>query len=1073
MLRAMRGLWVLSAACVAGAAAPPPSRAQGVTTAAVQGFVRTSDGIDADGARVAARNTATGFVVEVEVRNGRFLIQGLEVGGPYEVTAGRIGLRAERRVVGMLSLGEPLMLDLVLAPMPIQLDTLVVVAADRFPRSTIHGGTAAMFSDSVVHRLPTLDRNVYDFVRLVPQISTRVGLGAGGMSAGGVGLRFNHFLTNGVPERSLSGSQPPEFAGGKSLPFEAVSEYQILVAPFDVRYGDFAGAAVNTVTRSGTNRLQGTAFVQGRSDALARSADALLPYERRLYGLSLGGPIRRDRAHFFVAAELQRLTAPMSGPYVEQPPGAVPPVPVAPADLARLDTIMRSYGLEAGTGGAVQNRNPLRNLFARVDVALPGSSRAAVWYSDADTESLVFARDVSGGTFPLSSASSTTAFGIRTVAAQVHTALARGGGGHNELFVSGRWTRFGADPSARQPIVSVGVPGATGGTVSLVTGPPGQAHGADAPTRGIDLRDNLTLPVGASHVLSLGIEAEWFRLEPGGPANAWGSWSFQSLDSLAAGLPDRYDVTLDLGSAGAALTGAQFAAYVGDRWQAHDDVSFTIGLRADVLTVGERPRYNARIDSIFGRRTDQWPLPLTHLSPRLGFTWDIGGNGRDQVRGGAGLFTGRPPLAWLHTPLRTYGFGIGSLRCGTTGVVQGPPPAFDPDPATPPVACGNGAGAAVGDVELVDEALSMARSMRFVLAWERRLGGGVLGTVEGMITRGLSDYVFANPNLVGPQSVGPSGRVLYGAIDAAGRATPALRDVVHSAVIDLRSTSGNHAEHLSLRLEKRFADGAAALASYTWSRVRDVQTPTRVNLRGAINWSSRAVSGQHEDLGREISANDIPHRVVLAGAWRAPWPRWTTELSFLYVGESGTPFTYLAWGGQLGDLNADGSNANDPVYVPRDALDASEIVFSGVSSQPGADNSPAAAQARALAQAEAFERLVASTPCLDRRRGEILERNGCRSPWTHTTVMSVRQQVPLAGRALEVQLDVFNVLNLLDSDWGRWREASASLLEHVGQTPGPGGTSLPVFRFDAAAPRWLTNPLQSAFQLQLGLRYRF
>ena len=298
--RGVRGaILALMTICGAGAGAAIPSSAalaQGLTTAAVRGTLRMLDGSNPDGARVSVRNAATGFVVEAEVRNGRFLIQGLEVGGPYSVTLRRIGARAERRDIGMLSLGQPFELHLVLEPAPVLLDSVVVDLDSRFPTSTVHGGTASTIPDSLLHRLPSLNRDLYDFVRLVPQISTRVGLGSGGISGGGVGFRFNQFLTNGVPERSLAGGQPPEFAGAKSLPLEAVGEYQVLLAPFDVRYGDFAGAAVNTVTRSGTNRYRGSLFGQFRNDALARSDT--LPYQRGVFGFSLSGPIVRDRVAY-------------------------------------------------------------------------------------------------------------------------------------------------------------------------------------------------------------------------------------------------------------------------------------------------------------------------------------------------------------------------------------------------------------------------------------------------------------------------------------------------------------------------------------------------------------------------------------------------------------------------------------------------------------------------------------------------------------------------------------------------------------------------------------------------------
>ncbi len=457
--------------------------AQGVTTVAIRGTVRMADGSDPEGARVVVRSTVTGFVFDTEVRRGRFLVQGLEAGGPYTITVRRIGALAQRWDGVFLTLGEPAELDVTLGPAPVQLDSVVVVAASPFPLSCCHGGTATTLSDSLVHRLPSLNRDVYDFLRLVPQISTRIGFEPGGISGGGVGFRLNRFLTNGVSERSLSGSQPPEFAGGKSLPFEAVRDYQVLLAPFDVRYGDFAGAMVNTVTRSGTNRLEGSAFAFARNDALARGGDlAALPYERWQYGLSFSGPLLRDRLQFLVATEFQRLESPMVGPFVGQADGASPPVPVSGSDLERLESLLEQYGLQAGSAGAVENRNRISGVFARVDAALPRwNSRAVLWVNDSRTRDLAFSRQTSPDVFALSSTATEQSFGVRTVAFQLYTSLRRRGGGHNELSISRRSNPFESVPESRQPIVRVAVPGITGGLTTVVTGTPVQAQGGVTP----------------------------------------------------------------------------------------------------------------------------------------------------------------------------------------------------------------------------------------------------------------------------------------------------------------------------------------------------------------------------------------------------------------------------------------------------------------------------------------------------------------------------------------------------------------------------------------------------------------
>ncbi|MGH7572460.1 MAG: TonB-dependent receptor domain-containing protein [Gemmatimonadota bacterium] len=1053
--------------------------AQGVTTAAIRGTVRAADDTDTDGTRIEILNTATGFVVESEVRHGRFLVQGLEVGGPYAITVERLGFLTERRAPVFLTLGQPLELAFVLKPAPIPVDTLRVVAAPSLAWIHADGGPATRVPDSLVHRLPTLNRNFYDFVVLAPQVSTKVGFQRSGVSGAGANFRFNSFLINGAEERIVNSNVSPGHIVGKSVPIDAVKEYQVLVAPYDVRYGDFAGALVNAVTESGTNDFRGSTFAYWRNDRLARGGEFApsTPYDRLQYGFSLGGPIVRDRLHFFVAPEFQRFTSPAPGPYVGQRSSATPPLPVREADLERLDEIMRGHGLVSGSGGPVENGTPLRNVFARVDAALPHwHSRAIGFVSYARSEDPNFSRS-GRDTFSLSTYGWALEGGSRLTSLQLHTDLRSTGGGHNELLLShnSNWTN--TLPEVRQPLVRVLVPGTNGGLATLNAGAAEQAQGRFSEAWSISLKDELSLPWGRDHVLVLGAQAERFRIERGGVVGGYGIWTFSSLDSLEAGIAERYELRKDFGSASVPMSGAQYAAYIGDEWRAGERLSVTMGIRADLLDIGGHGPYNALVDSIFGRRTDEMPRTRVHLSPRVGFTWDLFGTGRDQLRGGVGIFTGRPPLAWLHPALFNYGVGIGVLRCGALPTDTGPPPTFVPDYRAAPTACATGPAleaAPLGDVDLLERDLRMARSLRASLAWDRRLPWGLFATSEALISRGLSDFMFVNLNLQGPQAVDRFGRVLYGTIGTSAVATPALRSGF-SEVIDLRNTSRNYSYQLSTRLERRFTRGIAASASYTYSRVRDVQSPSRVNQPGIVMWAdARAVSGRHEEPSRGISLNDLPHRVVLAGTYRAPWPRWTTDFSFYYVGESGSPFTYLAGGaGRRGDLNADGSNANDPIYVPRDAFDPDEITFSGRSDLAGDDNSPAAQAERVNRQQAAFERFIDRTPCLRRQRGRTLERNTCREPWSHTTIASVRQAIPIGGHALEAELDVFNLLNLLNDDWGRYRVAAPRLLEHVGQTQEPPATSQSIFRFDAGAPQWTTLRTESAFQLQVALRYRF
>jgi len=226
--------------------APAGVAAQGISTAVIRGSVRAVDGTDVSGTRVTVTNTATGFVVEAEGLHGRFLIVGLEVGGPYTIIVRREGFLTQRREGVHLTLGEPLELDVLLQRVAMALDSVRVVATP-LPGASVGGGTAATISGPLVHGLPSLDRDLYDFVRLVPQISTRTGF-RWGFAAGGVGIRFNNYLINGVSERTPSANATPALSGGRSIPLAAIEEYQVLVAPYDVRYGDFGGALVGAVT---------------------------------------------------------------------------------------------------------------------------------------------------------------------------------------------------------------------------------------------------------------------------------------------------------------------------------------------------------------------------------------------------------------------------------------------------------------------------------------------------------------------------------------------------------------------------------------------------------------------------------------------------------------------------------------------------------------------------------------------------------------------------------------------------------------------------------------------------------
>jgi hypothetical protein len=359
-------------------------------------------------------------------------------------------------------------------------------------------------------------------------------------------------------------------------------------------------------------------------------------------------------------------------------------------------------------------------------------------------------------------------------------------------------------------------------------------------------------------------------------------------------------------------------------------------------------------------------------------------------------------------------------------------------------------------VSLLDRNLRMVRVARASVAYARDIRWGLRMTGEALASRSLSDFAFQNLNLTEPVATDRNGRVMYGTIGPNAVGSPAgPRAPNFNEVIDLRNVSGNHAYQLAAALESNPAKPVTGSISYTYSRAEDAQTPNRVNTSGTVAWSNARVNaGRDDDLTTTTSSNNIPHRVIVTGTWTLPW-KYQSQLSFYYVGELGRPFTFTSFGAaRRGDLNADGSNSNDPIFVPRDAEDPNDIRFSQAS------------------HGEAFERLISSRSCLERQRGRIMDRNSCYEPWSNTTIASVRQTIPVGKRALDAQLDVFNVLNLLNDRWGLRRVAATNLLEHVSQT-GSGQEGQSVFALNPNAVKWTTLGDESSFQLQLAVRYRF
>lgn len=1052
--------WLLGAAAALAVVLPGQLAAQGVTTGAVSGTVSNEQGVGIEGVRIVVRNASTGGSASALTRaDGRYFVQGLEVGGPYAVTARRIGFAPQTRNDIRVTLGSNSRVDFTLAAQAAQLSAVTVTGqATNAIISSAHKGSQTTISDSSVSRLPTLNRNFTDFVALTPQISTK----GPGNSGGGQNNRFNAIQIDGAVGNDLFGlgstGQPGGQAGAKQVPLAAVKEYQVLLSPYDVRQGNFTGALINAVTKSGSNEFHGEAFYVTRNEKLERDVAYLrdAPFKQSQYGFWVGGPIIKDRLQFSIAPEFQTQSSPASGPYFGQPSNLAVAVPVSQTvydSVAKILTTKYGYP-DVGNGGLVQNENPLSNMFARFDVLnLPGNSRAVLRYNYAGAETDVFSRSQT------SFKSTSNAYNFRSTTnsglAQLFTNFA--GGSSNELLTGYTTIRDARRTPISAPMVTVNnVPNPNGGTTALVFGTENSSQGNELDQDVLELTDNFTFPMG-THRFTIGTKNEFFKVRNLFAQNSLGNYTFGTIDSLNAGTPRSVTLGIrnpaDVSDGAARFNARTLGFYAEDEWQATPNLSLNYGLRADMPGLTSSPNLNQRILDSLGINTSNVPKNVLQWSPRLGFNWDVTGNQVNQLRGGVGVFVGRPAYVWLSNAFGNSGVnGYANLQCTSPTTA----PVFPGATGAVPTNCRNSTAVPAITVNTLDPNLKFPQTLRTSLGFDRRLPYDVVATVEGIYTKGMQNFFYDNINLpASPVATGARGRLMYGTITG-NNITPSYRKGGLGDVINLTNQQNDYAYSLTSQLQKRFSNNFEGQVAYTYGHSYDVASMT--SSVAYSNWQfGRSVSGDIHATDVSLSKFDVPHRIIANGTYSFPSK---TDVSFIFTGESGVPFDFV----YSGDMNGDGSTSNDLIYVPLDARNTAEIQF--------ATNGSGATALTPAQQAAAFENFISNNECLNSARGTIMQRNTCRTPWTRRLDVDFRQALPtIAGQNLLLQLDIFNFLNLLNRNWGTQDLGSSnspSILSRASFSNGDG-----VYRFTPTFNQFSTQNVASNYALQLQLKYTF
>ncbi len=1029
----------------------------------ITGTVRDSLGAALDNVLVEARDGTTGYVARTRTNvTGRYVLLGLPLGGPYTVRARRVGLVSAERAGLRLTIGARPSADFVLDGAP-DLLAPVAIRTDRVVGREARIGGSTRIAREQIDALPAPDRNFANLAALSP-------LAGNQLAFAGQRWTSTDFRIDGAQSRNLL--RGGEANGGPAaIPLDAIREFEVNTAVYDVGQGRQGGGQVAAVTRAGTNATEVRGFTAFRDQRLTAANDfqgrsRLTRMAQVLQAaVSLGGALRRDRAHYFAAYERQDASEPLVTGDVGTAQAEVAAGIARDSLLRVLDILGRQYGTDGSTAqlGRLPRRPVSQTLFARVDWQVATSHRAMARLTASDWSS-----PLSGGVDQsIALRESRANFSSREVQLLAALTSSLGRSAVNEL-------QFGVGHSRRALVpVTAGAPRGfvqvrsqlPDGTVGNSTIQFGGNRLAPDDSREwqLQLMDRFSTQRGPV-LFTIGTDNSLTGMRTLIAEAQGGLFVFPSIAALAAGAPNRFTRTVPL--AGQPPVTRQrvleLSGYAQGEWAVRDGLTWTTGLRWDGVAFLDAPSPDAAVDAAFGVHTARAPRDWAQLQPRTQLVWRVDREGRDVLRLGAGLFTAQLPYYAGHNQLMYTGTSLTDVDLRGSSV---PAPDFTgyrsgstPVPGVPPV--GSRAPAFVN----VAGAVRAPRTVKASAAWSHRVSDALTTTLGTGLLRMRDGYHYADRNLPAAPAFrlsAEAGRGVWvpsASIPSATGVTDvrnAARVSAYSRVLALES--GARATQLSVTGEvayrlRKLAEGTLA---YAWTRARDNSTYGCCLARTATTFTP--VIDDPRDLDQAWAASDFdaPHRIVATAAIRAPFG---IAFAARYIGSSGRPFSLVV----DGDINGDEANGNDRAFL----FDPDD---------PGTPADVAAAMRRVLANRENVAR-----DYIRAHLGQVAGRNTVRTPWTNRLDARLSRRFTVRIGALhsaELLVDVFNLGNLLNRRWG------AQYLLPVGiSTQNPVVNRVPLLRvvgFDAGGQRYRYTVNESAgvlpkggdpYQVQVGVR---
>ena len=1096
-----------------GTVIPVQLHAQGVTSGGITGTVKAANGGVVAGAKIIAIHIPTGTRFGANAKaNGTFTINNVRVGGPYTIKATAVGYGESSLSGQFVKLGQNLKITMALSEKAVATDE-ITVTAQKGVFGASRTGAQTNISKEQLNNFPTISRSFQDFAKFTPQV---VSTGAG-VSVAGKNNRYNNIQIDGSNYTDLFGLGSAGTPGGQAntnpVSLDAIDEFQVLVAPFDVRQGRFTGAGINAITRSGTNKFEGSAYWFTRNQAMISdlsitrknivnnnlldpgTKDTTITttfnnFNELQTGVRLGGPIIQDKLFFFANAEFTSRVQPVDNISLTQNSREKQIDSIAQLVSSHLTS---KYGYNAGQLTGFEITRPSTKVFARLDWNIDDNNRLTFRnnyvsaYDDNYSTTVTSAR-FSDRNYRFNNSQNSTVL-------ELNSSL--GDGMHNELIVGYTRIRDFREVTGK-PFSAITVNDVSMGTVGVQFGSEEFSNFNKLDQDVIEITNNFTMNLGDNHTLTIGTQNEIFSFRNLFIRDAYGTYRFNSYSDFVAG--NAAAVSMSFARPGfptdwAAEFGAmQLGAYIQDDIKVSDNFKVNVGLRVDVPVFPDAPSYNSKAENAFvntasvtyatngngsikyandstktlGWKTSEMPQSALLFSPRVGFNWDVNGDQSLQVRGGAGIFTGRVPFVWISNHYGNTGVEIARLTLSTAGTDT---VRFNPNIAntlsenlkdTTKIA-------STTELNLTGNNFKMPQTFRMNLGLDYKLPEDIIMTIDGMYSMNLNEIAYTDLNLGERRDTTQFGTTLpgnrgvfgiYNGRNTTARFLDGRKNFTN--VILLNNTDMGYSYNMSVQLQKSWKSGLDLMAAYTHSASYDINSG--LSSQAVSQWRFNYIQDNPNTPTLARSYFDIPHRLIASAAYRIELaPEVALKASLFYEGRSGQPFSYV----YDGDLNSDGQTGNDLMYVPKDKNDIALI--SGT--------------ARANdATYDALDRYITNDDGLNAARGTIIERNAAREPWNNRMDLRIAADIrnPFAdGHNLEVSLDIIN----LGSNAYRFvpNQSDAMLrfegLARTGNTFGANGAELPVgtpmFSYRDKENPYQYSDLLSRMQMQLGIRYSF